>query len=149
MPSSLLRPRVAVLAIVAVAIVVAAVVVVRHFAAIHDVKGTITYLDIAQRVASVEVIDPANGRTREFRGTAADDCVVTINGQPAQLTDLRVGDTAQMRVRVERKSLDSPEARILTATQPTTQGAGAAKANPSRHKTKKVLTAERIEVTRR
>lgn len=147
MPSNLVRPRNIVIAVVAVAIIVVAVVVVRRFTAVHDVKGTITYLDPARRVASVEVIDPANGKTREFRGFAADDCVVIINGQPAQLTDLRLGDTAQIRVRVERKPLDSPEVLALAATQPATDEADTVK-KPSKHKTKHVLTAERIEVTR-
>jgi len=130
-----------------VVVAVVGVLVIRHFPAIVEVKGTITQLDLAERSALVEAIDPANGRSREFRGFAAPDCEVTIDGRRAKLADLRVGDTAQIRARVQRQAHNSDEAPPPT-THPTTQPAGDDQQAHSKHKTKHLLIAERIAVTR-
>lgn len=68
----------------------------------HEAKGTILSIDTANRRAVLEVIDPANGATRQFHGAIAENCAITINGMPATLADLRVGDVAQVRARSER-----------------------------------------------
>jgi hypothetical protein len=112
------------LVIVVLAIGVAAIAPRFMRGAVHEAKGTITYIDPAERTISVEVIDPANGSTREFSGIVSTDCAITINGAPAAFADLRVDDTIQARARIEHGD-GGPD-----GTQ------------------KKRLTAERIEVTR-
>ncbi len=65
--------------------------------------GTITFLDAAARKAALEVVDPANGATREYRGDIPAECVITINGKPARLEELKVGDRVHVNVRLDRK----------------------------------------------
>ncbi len=65
-------------------------------------NGTIRSLDPVKRQASVEVILPATGTTRELQGDIAPDCAIEIDGKPAALADLRVGDSVQVRARIDR-----------------------------------------------
>jgi hypothetical protein len=70
----------------------------------HEGQGTITSIDAAARTATVEAIDPANGNRRDYVGSVPAECPITINGKPAKLEDLRVGDLARVRVRSDRKT---------------------------------------------
>lgn len=65
-------------------------------------RGTIRSLDVATRQASVEVIVPATGLTRELQGDISTDCAIEIDGKPASLGDLRVGDSVEVRARIDR-----------------------------------------------
>ena len=124
MSSNTAFSRRAVIAVVAV-IVLAAIVVPRFMpGATHEARGTITHIDPGERMISVEVIDPANGSTREFSGVVSPDCEITINGAPAAFADLRVDDTIQARARIEHNDGGPNGTR------------------------KKRLMAERIDVTR-
>ena len=84
---------------------------------VHEVTGTIKHFDPAERTASIEFIDPTNGVTRVLDGVASADCVVMINEQPAQLTDVREGDTATIKARIERTPPDAEgeKGRLLVA----------------------------------
>lgn len=124
MSSNTAFSRRAVIAVAAL-IVVAAIVVPRFTrGATHEARGTITHIDPTERTISAEVIDSANGTTREFSGVVATDCAITINGRPATFADLRVDDTIQARARIEHSD------------------------RGPNGKRKKRLTAERIEATR-
>jgi hypothetical protein len=68
----------------------------------HEGRGTIISIDAGARMATVEAIDPANGNTRDYVGTVSPECVITINGKPAKLEELRAGDFARFRVRSDR-----------------------------------------------
>ena len=114
-------------AIIVGTLVVLAVIVVPRFmgGATHEAQGTITDIDPATRQVAVEVIDPANGSTREFSGAVPADCAITLNGKDAALADLRIHDTILVRARIEHGARE-----------------------PGGKETK-TLVAERIEVTRR
>lgn len=63
---------------------------------IKDAK--ITKLDIAARSAAIEFVHPKTGLVTAVETTSIpDDCPVEINGRPAQLSDLRVGDVCNVR----------------------------------------------------
>jgi hypothetical protein len=124
MPSET-RPSRRLVVVAVVAIVLIGVIAPRFMqGAIHEGEGTITHVNSEEGKVSVEVIDPANGTTREFIVLVPTDCDITINGAAAPLTALRMQDAAWMRVRVERHPRAPDGER------------------------RKSLTAERIEVTR-
>ena len=70
----------------------------------HEGQGTITAIDLANRRATVEAIDPANGIKRDYVGSVPKDCPISINGKPAQFEDLKEGDLARVRVHSDRKA---------------------------------------------
>jgi hypothetical protein len=101
MSSRKLLSRSAAIAVVVVSIG-GAIVVPRFIpGATHEAQGTITYIDPEELTLSVEVVDPANGTTREYTAIVPADCAITINGRPAQFADLRVDDTIRARARLE------------------------------------------------
>jgi hypothetical protein len=63
-----------------------------------DVDGTITYIDLSSRSAGLEYVSPRNGQLREIAGKIPEDCDILLNGSPAALDDLRVGDRASIKV---------------------------------------------------
>ena len=93
--------------IIAVVVLCAAVLSGLRFMAgapSHEGRGTIVSLDVAARKATVEAVDPANGNTRDYVGSVPLDCPITLNGKPAKLEDLKIGDRARVRVRSDRKA---------------------------------------------
>ena len=62
------------------------------------IDGTITYLDLASRSAGLEYVSPRNGRLRELAGKVPENCDIRLNGSPAALDDLQVGDRANVKV---------------------------------------------------
>ena len=83
---------------------------------VHEASGTVVAVDPAARTAKLEMIDPANGATRQFDGAIPETCKITINGRPATLADLRVGDAVQVRVRIERHGSRSDRNRKTLTT---------------------------------
>lgn len=93
-------------------------------------SATITKLNTATRSGEIEFIHPKSGRTQKVSAQhIPEDCEVLINGQPAELSDVQVGDTVAVRglvypdytveprwVRVTRQAPQSQPA----ATQPAT-----------------------------
>ena len=58
--------------------------------------GRITHLDLPARRATLEITHPKSGKTMELAGQMADDCVIRIDGRPARLEDLQVGEIIQV-----------------------------------------------------
>jgi hypothetical protein len=83
---------------------------------VHEASGTVVAVDSAARTAKLEMIDPANGATRQFDGAIPETCKITVNGTPATLADLRVGDAVQVRVRIERRGSRSDRDRTTLTT---------------------------------
>lgn len=83
---------------------------------VHEASGTVVAVDPAARTAKLEMIDPANGATRQFDGAIPETCTITLNGRPAALADLRVGDAVQVRVRIERHGSRSDRNRKTLTT---------------------------------
>ena len=67
-------------------------------------SGTITAIDTAGRLASIEVVIPSTGATRELTGSVPENCVIEIDGKTAQLHDLRVGEHVSVVARIERNA---------------------------------------------
>lgn len=61
-------------------------------------EGKIVWIDHETRIASLEFIHP-NGRVSEISGEIVPDCDIRINGEPATIDDLRVGDEGRVRGR--------------------------------------------------
>ena len=95
--------RIALLALVVIA--GAALAWIRSSASASEVAdGTITAIDLATRRASIEIIIPATGATRELSGTIPGSCRIEIDGRPATLADARVGDRVEVRARIQRSA---------------------------------------------
>lgn len=93
--------------IVAAGVVVAIVLgvgVVRYVTAgqVHTIYGTITRIDVQTRKASIEYVHPKTGRTLQIDGTVPRDCDIQIDGEPASLSDLRVGEQAEVEGTIHR-----------------------------------------------
>jgi hypothetical protein len=87
--------------------------------------GTITSINAANREATMEIADPANGATREYQGHISPTCVITINGKPAKMEDLLVGDRVHVRALIDRK------------------------VRPEGDKKRPLIVAEQVDVTRK
>ncbi len=67
-------------------------------------SGTITAIDTAGRLASIEVVIPSTGATRQLTGSVPEHCVIEINGKTATLNDLRVGERVSVAAKIERNA---------------------------------------------
>lgn len=115
------------IALIVVGIAVVVLLVWQQFAGpvTQEGDGTITAIDAAAGEASMEITDPANGKTREYKGRISPACVITINGKPAKVEDLCVGDRVHVRVTIDRT------------------------VRPEADKKRPLIVAERVEVTRK
>ena len=71
---------------------------------VEEGTGSIIALDLAERRASLEVVNPSTGKTRQYDGSIPPECEIMINGKAATLADLRVGDSVRVRASLERRS---------------------------------------------
>ncbi len=60
-------------------------------------SATITKLDVTDRTAEVEFIHPKSGQMITVAGVVPEGCDIQINGAPATMADLRIGDIAEVR----------------------------------------------------
>jgi|GEM_PF-3480042 hypothetical protein len=102
----------------------------------REIAGaTIRMLDVARQTAEVEFAHPKTGRRIRLTGTLAPGCEILVDGQPATLADLRVGDLADVhgtvypdysvqadRVRVYRAATVTRP--VLPQSQPATTSSG-------------------------
>jgi len=64
----------------------------------REITGaTIRTLDVARQMAEVEFAHPKTGRRIRLTGTLAPGCEILVDGQPATLADLQVGDLVDVR----------------------------------------------------
>ncbi len=94
----------------------------------REITGArITKLDSATRTADIEFLHPKSGTDIKLHGTAAPDCEILINDQPATFADLRVGDVATLKgvysgSKVEAKSVHvrrgTAQSRPASSTAP-------------------------------
>ena len=95
--------------------------------------ATITKMDAAQRTGEVEFVHPKSGQT--MRVTAANipaECEVSINGAPAMLADIRVGDTVSVHGTLYADQSVKPDWIRVKRSTDTTQPATAT--SPAREK---------------
>jgi len=86
-------------------------------------RGIITKVDYASRKGSLKFVHPKTNDAIEVPGEIAPDCVIEIDGKPAQITDVRVGDSAIVRASVRSGNVIVSGLKIIRA--PASQPAAA------------------------
>jgi hypothetical protein len=95
-------------------------------------RAKIVKLDVAARTGEIEFVHPKSGRTMTVAAhVIPPTCEITIDGQPAALTDVRVGDTVAVGglihadysvdpqwVHVTRGGADTQPTASTTASEP-------------------------------
>jgi hypothetical protein len=61
---------------------------------VRTITGTVARIDLRTRIASIELVHPKTGRRLQIDGAVPPDCDIRIDGEPARLSDLRVGEQA-------------------------------------------------------
>ena len=91
-------------------------------------RGIITKVDYASRRGSLKFVHPKTNDSIEVEGEITPDCAIEIDGKPGQITDVRVGDNAVVRVSVRSGSVIVSGLKIsrAPATQPAAARAPAA-----------------------
>jgi hypothetical protein len=99
----------------------------------YVVDGTITYVNVELHQAGMQFRNPLNMHQKDKTLTVPSQCRITLNGQPARLADLRVGDQALAKVwwrklTQELRLLEVEANRPVATTAPAaaTQPAGGA-----------------------
>jgi hypothetical protein len=69
---------------------------------VRTVTGTIVQLDAQTRHAAIEIIHPKTGKPLRIEGTAPPECDIQVDGKPATLAELRVGDRARVEGVIHR-----------------------------------------------
>jgi hypothetical protein len=128
------RNRKGAIALVCLVILAALVVYFRErsVGVLRTVQATLTQIDLAQRTATVQFIHPRSGETISLKGMVSADCSVEVDGRPAALADLVIGDRAwvqgvisrndtvsAVRVWVYRKEPVPPKAPATSAANAT------------------------------
>lgn len=108
-----------------IVVILAAVCIVVALCVPHEqvrtVIGTITHINLATRTATIEFIHPKSGRTLAIDGTAPPDCDIRIDGQPAQLTDLRIGEEVEVEGTIHGDmTITANWVRVARAGRPAT-----------------------------
>lgn len=67
--------------------------------------AVITQLDVAARTAEIEFIHPKTGDSVRLSGRVPPACEIQVNGLPATLAELRVGDMVDVGGTVQRRLL--------------------------------------------
>jgi hypothetical protein len=123
------------IAVVVVVLGVSAVQIIQTKLAVIEVDGTITHIDLPSRSATLEFINPRNGKLVEIAGPVPPECTIELNGKPADVDEIVVGDQARVRVRWNKKTKRAipvavwvtragpPPGGAVTTSRPTTQPA--------------------------
>ena len=69
---------------------------------VRTITGTITRIDLETRTASIEFVHRKTGRTLRIDGTVPPDCDIRIDGRPARLSDLKVGQHTTVQGTIHR-----------------------------------------------
>lgn len=106
-------------ALIVILLVVGVAVVVPMFRGpeLHEVRGTITNIDLTARRATLRYVDPATGTVREVTGDVPESCGITVNGKPAELSDLTVGDVAKAQALIEDRERDGKKEKCIVAEE--------------------------------
>lgn len=93
-------------------------------------SAIITKMDAERRTGEVEFVHPKSGQTMRVTATAIPaDCEISINGVPATLADVRVGDVVAVHGTVYSDQTVKPDwvrvRRNMESTQPATASAPA------------------------
>ncbi len=89
---------------------VAARVVLRERHVEHVVK--ITRIDVQTREAAIELIHPRTGQPLEIEGVVPLGCEITIDGRPADLSELIVGEQAFVEASIRGNSITAQRVAV-------------------------------------
>lgn len=89
-----------ILIVLAIAVLIGVVVTVAQQLAggkrVYTVEGVITYLEPDTRTAGFEFKHPRDGSLREKTAKVPEECEILLNGKPATMKDLKVGDRGKV-----------------------------------------------------
>ena len=93
----------------------------------YDLKSaTVTKLDAAKRSGEIEFVHPKSGQAMTVTAKEIPaDCQISINGNPATLADVRVGDTVGVRGLIYADHTVKPQRIRVTRAEAATQSAPA------------------------
>ncbi len=95
---------------------------------VRDLEGvTITQLDADARVAEIEFVHPKTGRKHTLASDVPVDCEIVVDGLPARLAALRVGDVVDVRGEIRRSlfGVEVTPLRVQVQRAPATTQPGA------------------------
>lgn len=95
----------------------------------REVEGRIVTLDAAARTATLEFKHPKTGESITLAGDVTPTCDIRIDGQAAQLADLKVGEKVKVKGRMYRLS-NEVHAERVTANRATSQPASSESTKP-------------------
>ena len=85
---------------------------------------TIVSIDPESRTATIEYVQPKTGRALQIEGYVAPECDIRIDGEPATMRDLRIGEQAEVQATVRGTNIRANWVHVtrgdaLPATQPS------------------------------
>jgi type II secretory pathway pseudopilin PulG len=96
---------------------------------VRQERGTITQIDLAQRMATIEIIHPRSGQLVPITGFVPEPCEIRLDDRPAGLGDLRVGDRVVVEGRIDRdKNITARWIHATRAASPAAAESAAASA---------------------
>lgn len=120
--------------VVALGVIVVAVVAWKTVQAMQPrafelATATVTKLDVEKRTAEIEFVHPKSGRTMKATGSVPRDCSITIDGEPATLADIRVGDVGSLGAIGRGYSVEADWVRIRRQQATSQPAAGPSTSN--------------------
>lgn len=116
-PFNLRKAMPVIIGAVVVLVAVVAVLSGRSGSAAKPVNGVMTFVDAGKRLGAAEILDPRTNVQREMLGEFPPDCVITINGKPAELSDVRVGDKVKVVASVVKEERPSGAQAIVKSVE--------------------------------
>jgi len=89
-------------------------------------KGTLKSVDLQKKYARIETID-RRGDKLEMDGSFTDQTIVTIDGRPARIDDVRPGDAVEITATLQGKGINAE----LIATRVDVSRASATSSAPA------------------
>lgn len=95
----------------------------------REITGRVLAIDVASRKAAMEFTHPKTGKTFQLDGHVPPECDIQIDGKPAQLTDLKVGETIDVFGTLYRNG--NMEAKWVKVSRTASQPSPAPSSSPA------------------
>jgi hypothetical protein len=89
----------------------------------HTVEGIVSHIDLSTRTAAIELIQKKTGLPIEVSSQVPPNCDIRIDGRPADLADLRVGQRVRVHARLHTDRTITVEWVRAESDRPTTTSA--------------------------
>jgi len=91
---------------------------------VRTIRGTITRIDVENRTATITYLHPRTGQNREIPGIVPEHCEISIDGESAELSELRVGEQAEVEGTLRpNMPITANWVRVTRAPTATSRGA--------------------------